>query len=384
MPKTNDKAPPAKQPTTVWGHIVQITPIVLTVLATALAGWSSSEMTQSMYCRTLAGQYQAKAGDQWAFFQAKRIRSASLDGTIALLRSLGHVEPLDGERLKASLASTLRLLTHLSASTADSATAVQAKFEKWLAAAQSSRSLVYLTGTDLPKIEEQKLPATADSQKLTAAVQAISRPHSEDELATLVKAVSHPQLDAATLLAEKNADAFGVACQPEWDALTGLHTIVADLTAAAKSPASAAPSTAAETPTVSLAGFSSPAQLASADAAGDRSTLMASLQTNLDQLSASVEATGMDFDARRLKRESVYTQNVAQLYEIRVARCSIEADVHRERSRRLFYSMLLAQAGVTIASLALARAHHSVFWSLAALAAVCSLTFTAMTFFSLV
>ena len=111
--------------------------------------------------------------------------------------------------------------------------------------------------------------------------------------------------------------------------------------------------------------------------------MMAALRTNLDQLTASVEATGMDFDARRLRGESVYTQNVAQLYEIRVARCSIEADVHRERSRRLFYSMLLAQAGVTIASLALARAHHSVFWSLAALAAVCSLVFTGMTYFSL-
>src|ERR1700676_3862059 len=82
------KSPPEKPPTTLWGHVVQITPIVLTVLATALAGLSSSEMTQSMYCRTLAGQYQAKAGDQWAFFQAKRIRSASLDGTIALLHSL--------------------------------------------------------------------------------------------------------------------------------------------------------------------------------------------------------------------------------------------------------------------------------------------------------
>ena len=223
MAKIDLKSPPAKQPTTLWGHIVQTTPIVLTVLATALAGWSSSEMTQSMYCRTLAGQYQAKAGDQWAFFQAKRIRSASLDGTIALLRSLGHVEPLDSGRLKASLAGTMRLVSNLSAGSADFAATVQGKFEKWLATAQSNRSLDYLTGTELPKIEEQKLPATTDTQKLTAAVQAISRPHSEDELATLVKVVSHAQLDAATLLAEKNADAFGVACQPEWDSLTALR-----------------------------------------------------------------------------------------------------------------------------------------------------------------
>ena len=77
-------------PKGAWGTILTTTPIVLTVLATAFAGLSSSEMTQAMYYRSLAAQHQSKAGDQWAFFQAKRIRGTNLEMTEELLQSLLH------------------------------------------------------------------------------------------------------------------------------------------------------------------------------------------------------------------------------------------------------------------------------------------------------
>src|SRR5713226_8304711 len=86
------EAPAAKG---VWGTILKTTPIVLTVLATAFAGMSSSEMTQSMYYRSLAAQHQSKAGDQWAFFQAKKIRGTSLDMTVELLESLAQPAAFD-------------------------------------------------------------------------------------------------------------------------------------------------------------------------------------------------------------------------------------------------------------------------------------------------
>ena len=63
-------------------------PVALTVLATVLAGLSSSEMTRSMYYRSLAAQEQSKAGSQWEFFQAKRIRGTTLETSGDLLRSL--------------------------------------------------------------------------------------------------------------------------------------------------------------------------------------------------------------------------------------------------------------------------------------------------------
>ena len=48
----------------------------MTVIATMLAGLASSEMTKAQYDRSAAAQLQSKAGDQWGYFQAKKLRSA--------------------------------------------------------------------------------------------------------------------------------------------------------------------------------------------------------------------------------------------------------------------------------------------------------------------
>src|SRR5437764_5396853 len=88
--------PPRK---TLWETIFTSTPVLLTVMATILAGLSSSEMTQAQYHRSLAAQYQSKAGDQWGFFQAKRIRGSALENAAD---HLPPTAPLDPARLKAS------------------------------------------------------------------------------------------------------------------------------------------------------------------------------------------------------------------------------------------------------------------------------------------
>ena len=77
MPKfgTVTASEPAKQPKNTWETMITLTPVMLTLLATVLAGLSSSEMIQAQYYRSMAAQNQSKAGDQWGFFQAKRIRS---------------------------------------------------------------------------------------------------------------------------------------------------------------------------------------------------------------------------------------------------------------------------------------------------------------------
>ena len=62
--------PPSK-----WGKILAATPIVMTVIATMLAGLASSEMTKAQYDRSLAAQLQSKAGDQWNYYQAKKLRA---------------------------------------------------------------------------------------------------------------------------------------------------------------------------------------------------------------------------------------------------------------------------------------------------------------------
>ncbi len=72
-------------PQNLWGKIFSATPIVMTVVATILAGLSSSEMTRAQYDRSLAAQMQSKAGDQWGLFQAKRMRSAVEKSTLDLI-----------------------------------------------------------------------------------------------------------------------------------------------------------------------------------------------------------------------------------------------------------------------------------------------------------
>ena len=66
-------------------------PVALTVLATILAGLSSSEMTRSMYYRSLAAQHQSKAGSQWAFFApgADEHDRVSFDGSALRLAGKG-------------------------------------------------------------------------------------------------------------------------------------------------------------------------------------------------------------------------------------------------------------------------------------------------------
>ncbi len=90
----------ADVPQTKWGKILVATPVVMTVVATLLAGLASSEMTRAQYDRSLAAQQQSKAGDQWSFFQAKRLRGAMQISTLDLLKSTTTVRPLDEAALR--------------------------------------------------------------------------------------------------------------------------------------------------------------------------------------------------------------------------------------------------------------------------------------------
>src|SRR5712664_4037767 len=77
QPTSSEPVPPAKK--SWWQAVLTTTPVVLTVVATLLAGLSTSEMTLAQYHRSLAGQNQSKVSDQWGFFQAKRIRGTGME-----------------------------------------------------------------------------------------------------------------------------------------------------------------------------------------------------------------------------------------------------------------------------------------------------------------
>src|SRR5713226_2509291 len=96
---------------TFWTTVLNSTPVMLTVVATVLAGLSSSEMTQAQYHRALAAQNQSKASDQWNFFQFKRSRGMTAQLTIDFLQALSHrgrIKPATWQAVADQLVQDLR------------------------------------------------------------------------------------------------------------------------------------------------------------------------------------------------------------------------------------------------------------------------------------
>ena len=97
-------------PQTKFGKILGATPVIMAVVATMLAGLASSEMTKAQYDRSYAAQLQSKAGDQWSYYQAKKLRSAVAHNTLDLLAATGEVQPLDAAALAGADAAAIAAL----------------------------------------------------------------------------------------------------------------------------------------------------------------------------------------------------------------------------------------------------------------------------------
>jgi hypothetical protein len=101
----------ADLPPTKWGKVLGATPVVMAVVATMLAGLASSEMTRAQYDRSFAAQLQSKAGDQWSYFQAKKLRSAVARNSLDMLAATSDVRPLDASALPGADAATVAAFT---------------------------------------------------------------------------------------------------------------------------------------------------------------------------------------------------------------------------------------------------------------------------------
>jgi hypothetical protein len=169
-------------PPTRWGKILSTTPVVLTVVATLLAGLASSEMTRAQYDRSYAAQLQSKAGDQWSYFQAKKLRSALQHSSLDLLENTVEVRPLDRSAVQSVL----------------SAEPVSAK--TW-AALESGRIAA-------PE------PAATPAPTIAAALDGLHRGTPEEEMVVLMAAVEIPVLEDALRAAKADARAFDLATEP--------------------------------------------------------------------------------------------------------------------------------------------------------------------------
>jgi len=162
-------------PQTKWGKILGATPIIMTVIATMLAGLASSEMTKAQYDRSLAAQLQSKAGDQWSYFQAKKLRSASARNTLDLLAATSDVNPITAAALPGTDAGTIAALTK----------------------------------NELPAAT----PAILD-EGVKAALAIMESPAPETELAAALVRIKPTTLAADLLAAKEAADAFDHAAKP--------------------------------------------------------------------------------------------------------------------------------------------------------------------------
>ncbi len=172
-------------PQTPWGKILMATPIVMTVIATALAGLASSEMTRAQYSRSLAAQQQSKAGDQWGFFQAKRLRGAIQRNTIDILQNTADVHPLDAAALDKAGAAAL-------------------------SSPPDQQVLDALLKGELPGVPA----ATVAGPELQSALDALENQKPEPEILSLCAKVSPGNLEEALSAAKDRAEAFDAAIKP--------------------------------------------------------------------------------------------------------------------------------------------------------------------------
>jgi hypothetical protein len=187
-------------PHTKWGKILGTTPVVLTVVATLLAGLASSEMTTAQYDRAYAAQLQSKAGDQWSYFQAKKLRSAIQHNTLDLLTSLSVARSFDAAAVESALAGA------------------------------SSTSPVDRSTLELLAIGE--LPAAAPVAKpdptVTTALEALRASRPEAELTVALADVKDAVLEKALRAAQADAQAFDATNKPVLQRVDALEQLLAN------------------------------------------------------------------------------------------------------------------------------------------------------------
>ncbi len=326
-------------------------PVALTALATVLAGLSSSEMTRSMYYRALASQQQAKAGSQWAFFQAKRMRGTTLEATVDLAHDLADIPPFDAQTLRNAAERTEEALRRAGdTAPADQVKDLRQRLDALLNQEAVRQELRYLTSRELPAVEEHR----SQSSEIARVSQAIRNRQTEAQTAEDVTHINPERLEEAIEQAEANAEAFDKACQPVTQLLRDLESLLTGITKAGKRGRSQ----------------SAPGERTTANREPDES------DHALKSASTSLRTARQDFTARRYEKEARYNQEAAELYEVQVRRSGVDSERHRNRSKNFFYAMLCAQAGVTVSSLALARSRRSPFWAIAGMAGVVAVVFS--------
>jgi hypothetical protein len=194
-------------PQSLWGKTLGATPIVMTVIATMLAGLASSEMTKAQYDRSLAAQLQSKAGDQWSYYQAKKLRGAVARNTLDQLVATTEILPLDSSVLGQAGAATVAAFTRNELPAATPAK-LDAAVQTALDAVASSR----------PEPEIAARLVNLQPATLVAALNAAQDAAQVFDAATKAINKTSDQLDEALMAGDKNTFRSFVAARLRYTA----------------------------------------------------------------------------------------------------------------------------------------------------------------------
>lgn len=393
---------PAEKPKTAWDRIVTITPVLLTVISTLLAGLSSGEMTRAQYHRALAAQNQSKASDQWSFFQAKKIRGTEVELFLERLAATSRPGTITAAMVRSSymlLVGTLQDIrekaSQLDQSSAKSEDAAHrpaldaflrhgsagqglASASKRLDAAMQDPKLFEYVGTralpdskSLEDMDQEARDALNDAQ-LSEVVKAIGDRKPTASILGMVKPIMPETIQAGIRGAEARNLAVDKSTDPYSDQIDKITNLIQELLGAV--------ALAHQVAVMAELGSSSPSN------SGPMQAFLRSetkVKSAADELNRLWQVARYDFTLRRYKREASENQRTATMFEVQVYKSGATSENHALRSRFFFLGMLGAQAGVTISSLALAAKQKSMLWTVATLAGVSALIFSAWVYLSM-
>ncbi len=323
----------ADLPPSRFGKILSATPVIMAVVATMLAGLASSEMTRAQYDRSLGAQQQSKAGDQWSFFQAKRLRGAIQHNTADLLQTVTPVHAFDPGALD-----------RLASQSPDQADPINAQLKTVLASPGGQQALDLLKSGAAPR----SAPVMDLEPKLEAAMEGVETSTPDAELAVIINQVNQKTVENALRVARDQAREFDTETKPINQAIDQLESLIGRLTISRRTSDAAQGS----------AGMADP----------------------LSSLARDFTAARLRYAGLRYEIEARLNQTIANLYEVLVRKSNISAEHHHRRSQRFFYGMLAAQTGVIISTLAMAAKNRNLLWSIAAVAGLLAVAFAVYVF----
>ncbi len=400
MDNTTPQAAPVPEKKTLFDTIIFSTPVMLTVIATFILGRSTSEMTQAQYQRAVAGQKQSKVADEWAFFQAKRIRGTTYETTSITLRAMRD-EPFSGATL---FDAARELAAQTRAAEKDAGEEDSAFQELAIKAAASAKRIEVALDPPKEGIKIKRNLLTPENVKSAL-----------DALDTYPKAKLEPSEadkdidEAQRKLLEEILDDIRKFKPEETVAEKTRYLKDETVTRAMERATARAAAVAEHGKSIDrvLEEFDAlvdgqaalsrefqrllAAQIAKSNKGKDNSnggeknlnTYRERARATSSALLSDYKAARFAFDARRYEDDARSNQDKAYLYDVHVLQSSARSDRHLKRSFMFMIAMLVAQVGVTIATLAMMLKYRMPVWAIAALSGVIAIGFGVAVFLEL-